>query len=494
MSRHFRVRFAPAKIAADPDPGTDSRALARVNPVQQQPGHRVVKSSPSSRSRVGCRECKRRRVKCDEHYPVCGACERRGSVCESVPRLRQWQVESPWLRGSNTSQDRAEHPVAAAAVAVPIPIHTTADKNLVRYWLEKASQIMVMDPDINPLSFPLLDHVDRCPHLFHVIQSVSAAHQIFFHPSKLTKCLEERTLALRLVREELSRSLTDLFPSFITIFLLGLSTAWTDSSHADIGYEHLFGARALVNMLLSSTSPSGAKSPFQDFIVGSYVYWEMAYAFLVPSAKQNQLNTEAMYDAVSTASASYHPIGGYSLEIFYFLGNLGRYCRLVLDTGVRDTVLEATFEEQLTAWEPNRDSRELGSISDAFRYHGLINLEALCSRRLTTEEELRLESDRRIQHYAQTTVRILDEIPISHPCTNLQGIPLFTAGSELRAEDREAREQVRKRFNALYSLNHLRANLTAVSLLEELWAMRDKGQVITWLELMLQKECLVMLG
>ncbi|CAG9994386.1 unnamed protein product [Clonostachys byssicola] len=389
-----------------------------------------------------------------------------------------------------------------------------ADKALLRYWLEKASQIMVIDPDINPWSFPILEHAKRAPSLIRTLQSVGAAHQQFFDPSKLARCLEERSCALKLVQKELTtRQAEDLFPVFLTVFVLGLSTAWINDPGPEWGYEHLRGARAIINMILHQEE----SSPFCEFMIEAYLYWDMACAFLVPSHLHEPLNTPEMFAAVSRCAQKYHPIGGYAIEIFYLLGSLGRYCRMVVDTGIRDLVLEATFEEQLTEWEPNRENIELGWISDAFRYHGLINLHAICYRRPdrhreadqmgydaitdlfnaeshldSTAQSVMPEQSTRI--YALHVVRTLTQIPSSHPCTNIQAIPLLTAGSELTAEDCVERELVRQRFQAMYSLNHLRANLASLHLLEDLWALRDAGQTVTWLDLMLSRSWLLMLG
>ena len=35
-----------------------------------------------TKSRRGCNRCKKRRVKCDEVHPTCGACRRHNVVCE----------------------------------------------------------------------------------------------------------------------------------------------------------------------------------------------------------------------------------------------------------------------------------------------------------------------------------------------------------------------------------------------------------------------------
>jgi hypothetical protein len=53
-----------------------------------------------TKSRRGCFNCKRRKIKCQETQPACGNCEKAGSVCE-YPRLvqqQQQQAESSIIR------------------------------------------------------------------------------------------------------------------------------------------------------------------------------------------------------------------------------------------------------------------------------------------------------------------------------------------------------------------------------------------------------------
>ncbi|KAI5456498.1 fungal-specific transcription factor domain-containing protein [Mariannaea sp. PMI_226] len=458
----------------------------------------VVKSSFDKRSRFGCAECKRRRVKCDETFPVCLRCQRRGTCCEAIPRARQWQVEIP----------RLPFPQGLRSMNMGIQINQR-DERLLRYWLENASQMMVIDPDVNPMSFPILEHIQRAPSLLHALISLAAAHLHFFNPSKLTPCLEERGRALSLARRELGNPNADVCLNFMTVMMLGISESWITNSMTavHIAEQHLRAARVMVDMALAQD----VKSPLLPFILGAYLYWDMSCAFQIPSHLQLPLNTPEIYSAVLESGQEYHAMGGYSTEIFYLLGTVGRYCRQSIDTGVRDMALEVTLEHQLLAWEPNFENHNLGATSDAYRHHGLIYLAALSYRserisgpelHILSEASLsqsiylrRLEDlSSSIRARALTVTRMLAEIPSTHSSINFQGIPLFTAGSELTMEDKEERNIVRKRFQELYSLNHLRINLSALRLLEEIWRLRDIGDPMSWMDLILRKEWFIMLG
>lgn len=551
----FRVRFAPVSTSECKDQSSDlplTCAGTSIFTAPEQPDERK-----RDRSRFGCRPCKRRRVKCDETYPVCLRCQRRGEFCEAPSRSRHaWQPETPWLLQNPSLQQQTD------ASAKP-------DTKLLQYWLERASQIMAIDPDNNPMSFPILRHLSRCTSLVHALQSVGAAHQHFFHPTKMQRCLEERALAIEHIRKELDAPGKDVPVLFLTVFLLGLLSFWTApvEQDADALYQahaHFLGGSALIDDMLSQ--PSAQSNQAVLFAIGSYLYWDMACSFVIESQQQRPLYTVPFFAAVQELHKTYHPILGYSAEITYLCAKVGRYCRSVVDTGERDLALEKILQEEVEQWQPNRDCPELGVLGEAYHSHALINLYTIYRNsaieypisgecEISKDEQewdfnllhAPFEPDRlewldysprttgsptsspsigdagdgssTIDYFAEyheedeasgsiagkdletsihdlalKTVRSLMKVPDSHPCINLHGIPLLTAGSELRAEDTEERHFVTSRFRAMYSLNHLPANLTALDLLEEVWALRDVGIVVSWFELMHQKGWQVMLG
>ncbi|CAJ0550003.1 Ff.00g099330.m01.CDS01 [Fusarium sp. VM40] len=505
----IRFRFWQGNNRFDPD---TSAKVIRDNTTDSTGGD-------LRRSRSGCVECKRRRVKCDETFPVCTRCQKRGSICQSATRLTKWQQEAPWIKLCGT--EPSPSPFITHYHYPQQPHAEGDDQGLLRYWLERASQIMVIDPDENPLSFPILEHVQQSPTLKHALQSVGAGHLNYFAPEKLSRCLEERSTALRLIMNDLLCPGDNLLPLFLSIFLVGLSTAWTNGPEVDFGQQHLQGARALVDMVLDQSTEDGSRPLYTNLVIGSYLYWDMATAFLVPLDQQKPLNTSDIYSTVLGIGNEYHPIGGYTTGIFYLIGNVGRYCRSVVETGIQDELMESALEDEMIQWEPNCEKHELSLMCDAFRSHGLLSLAAICYRRRNSQtaqhailsdivntlaEEDRSwwqsieasffdeELEASIRNRALDVIHDLLSIPSSHPCTNLQAIPMFTAASELTSLDKKERSKVQERFKELYSLNHIPANLAALRILPEIWERRDAGDAVNWLEVMIEKGWNLMLG
>lgn len=68
-------------IIEDFNAGIARHATITFSPDQAQQA--TASPKKHTKSRFGCKECKLRRVKCDQTHPVCIRCQRRGSVCFS---------------------------------------------------------------------------------------------------------------------------------------------------------------------------------------------------------------------------------------------------------------------------------------------------------------------------------------------------------------------------------------------------------------------------
>ncbi|KIY02257.1 uncharacterized protein Z520_02395 [Fonsecaea multimorphosa CBS 102226] len=350
---------------------------------------------------------------------------------------------------------------------------------------------MVINPEINPLSFPILKYLECSPSLLHSLQSVSLAHERFFSPAALTSCLEERAQALTLFREELRQHERDRLPSeasFLTMYILGMSAAWTDQENRrDIGQPHLDGARALLDIMI--TDANCMEDPFVQLALGCYIYWDQASSFFVMPQEQTPLNTPEIYHCIPAMRRVFHPVAGYSTEIYYLLSTLGRYCRSVIDdSSARDYALEETLEEELLDWDSPEEDHNLYLVSSAFRKHGLVMLyRTTATTTAAHPDNLDLEREEVIRQYAR---EILDDImAIPEDCSYhiVLALPLLTAASELGEDDADLREEVRRRFRALFSMNRIPANLWALEMLEELWDLCATGSKCSWLSLALRK-------
>ncbi|KAI8295387.1 hypothetical protein K4K56_012020 [Colletotrichum sp. SAR 10_98] len=216
---------------------------AHTEDGQDQQQHTQKQLSPPMRrhtkSRLGCKGCKLRKVKCDQTLPVCIRCQRRGSVCDSEKPPGSWQVVMP-LMISRSLED-------------PWMGEVKPDRKLLQYWLEQTSHMLSLRADDNPLSYPLLEHLVSTSSLLHAVQSISAGQERFFEQSSLVPCLKQRGLTLQALRCEM-RDVGQITPAtLVTIFLQGVSWTWTEGHTKDYGKEHLCAARSLLDTMLQDS-------------------------------------------------------------------------------------------------------------------------------------------------------------------------------------------------------------------------------------------------
>ncbi|KAF9888898.1 hypothetical protein FE257_008268 [Aspergillus nanangensis] len=471
-NRFVRVRFAPIKTlpAAPASPrgsASTTESLARFAHAESQ----QIASRKHNRSRKGCRDCRQRKVKCDEEFPVCRRCQQRGSLCQSEPPAHGWHLELPWIFAHASSDPSA-------------PI-SNADSNLLQWWFDNTCHIMVLNPLINPLSYPILEHLAASPALLHTVQSISAAHQKYFD-SRVITCFYQRSLALKLIHQELSSKQTPPIVLFLTIFMLGISSSWVDDSFQDFGKEHLLGAHAILDQILSDHE--NWEDPNVKTITGYYLFWDMAVSLLSESDELPVIDTPEVQGIVDKMENFFHPIGGYSVKIFYMLSILGRYFRTVLDKGQRDLLLELEWEDSLTNWVPRNEDPYLFNLCDAFRRKGLILLNQVKFLSPVPGFDVEEYVTKEIQDHARYAVRELLSVPVTEHCVTIQAIPLTLAASELTAEDANERAETLTRLKAIFSSCRVRTVLYAMSLLEQLWHLHDSGTRITYHELMLRKK------
>ncbi|EXM14190.1 Zn(2)-C6 fungal-type DNA-binding domain [Fusarium oxysporum f. sp. vasinfectum] len=442
-----------------------------------------------TKSRYGCLECRVRRVKCDETFPACLRCQRRGSVCMPSNRPAQWQIEVPWL--------------SKMSVFDSWPGDSLPNKRLVQHWVEQASQMLCIERNNNPLALPLLPYLASSPSLLHAIQSISAGHEVFFSGKALTVCLQERGHAIRLLREDLHNSGTISPVSILTVFLLGTSASWIEPQPDSWGKEHLDGARALMKFILADKQ--ARKDSITQLLAGWYLWWDMTCAFLDDTGDSSDQCILKSILSFKQDDCSFHPIIGFSFELYVMVADIGRHCKRVYEHGLVDSTFDdKETEQRLLAWSSNRGGKHIQNLGNAYRNHGLLMLyQARCQTRLQFEDlephspsiahgehdsnQRQNESPSDIISLALEAIENLLDIPLTEPCANFQSLPLLSAAAELTSCEDDWRTKVILQFKMLYSMNRVPVQIWSIQLLQEIWSLKDSGVAVSWLELSLAK-------
>lgn len=111
MPSSARRTIGSAKRGADPLPPVDDISGPSFGQQQQNLASTAPTSSPpaprKTRTRTGCLNCRRKKRKCDEDRPACGACRRRDQICEWGIRLSFRQENAQTIDSQHPSMARA---------------------------------------------------------------------------------------------------------------------------------------------------------------------------------------------------------------------------------------------------------------------------------------------------------------------------------------------------------------------------------------------------
>ncbi|KAH8703130.1 hypothetical protein BGW36DRAFT_368863 [Talaromyces proteolyticus] len=213
--------------------------------VREKPPSR--RKRPHQKSRNGCSNCKRRKVKCDEGYPSCKRCIQREDTCCRSPRQRPIPERSMLEPSKLSSTPLLSSPISTLK-SNPINLE---DMHLFHHFQTHTNQTL---PLIAPVWKDAVRLAFEYDHLMHAVLCVSARHLSFLH-AKINKCNKYTTLsrkhlshALRSYRNVLSDQTMKLNQdATLCTSALIFCEAWSDM---DIFLPETCSARANSNDLL----------------------------------------------------------------------------------------------------------------------------------------------------------------------------------------------------------------------------------------------------
>ncbi|KAJ5110904.1 hypothetical protein N7532_001439 [Penicillium argentinense] len=175
------------------------------------------------KSRHGCLNCKRRRVKCDEKRPACANCEQRHSTCvyssagpfafaddsqRSSRRPRDQNRDRPTGSGSDVSNVR-DH-LDSATSSSSSPELNMQQIELVMQWVNQTHRLFARNEETRKVwEMPVLQEALQAPFLMHGILALSALHISHLkndgvHSEWLNTAIAHKNTALAMFSEQLS--------------------------------------------------------------------------------------------------------------------------------------------------------------------------------------------------------------------------------------------------------------------------------------------------
>ncbi|KAJ5676166.1 C6 transcription factor [Penicillium macrosclerotiorum] len=308
-----------------------------------------MSSLPSGRrshrkSRAGCLQCKRRKVKCDEIKPRCGNCAKHGVSCsftvttlpvtsnevKPIPRIEAApasEIASPntWATFSQGTQNANLSPILGSNLPV-------FDMELLHHYMISTCYTISRTPAIQAIWRDEAPRIGfRMPAALHAILAISALHLARSDPSRKASCIAQAHIhhdtALRLVTPNMSllaegngpglflvTSLTCIFScaraqsedNFLVLFEQGRLTDWallfrgtkTVIQHSKQS-DHDFLAGPLAPIFINGGRLSAIRRDAQTLEQGQVYVWELKQMI----RKELQANEEQRKVYLETADA-----------------------------------------------------------------------------------------------------------------------------------------------------------------------------------------------
>ncbi|KAH8911195.1 hypothetical protein BR93DRAFT_324362 [Coniochaeta sp. PMI_546] len=171
----------------------------------------IPRRRPHKKSRTGCAECKKRRIKCGEEKPRCGSCTRLDIPCP-YPPAKTTTTTSSLSPGTGSDTARARFTSSphtadnAEFFSTPLPIpdlagtdraltaFTINDLALLHHWTLSTSRSIVMSPGVDHYWQRIFPQIAfQHPFLMHGIISLAALHLAFVHPENRKQLILDAT-------------------------------------------------------------------------------------------------------------------------------------------------------------------------------------------------------------------------------------------------------------------------------------------------------------
>lgn len=408
-------------------------------------------------------------------------------------------MERPWLLVADRKPQST--PISSKTYG---ELTGVLENDLLRHWFDHACLTMaILPPPLNPLSYGMAPYLRQSKALRHTIQCVSQAHRQFFSVAQVAEFLDERDRALVSLQNEIDRALERSPSSQVSLLrtillsslLLGISSSWLIDD--DYGYQYLVGTRKVVSLLLDQDNST---DDFFRYLLGLYVYWELCSSYIEP-CDLIPTSTDLVSKVVGEHLASYvHPVTGVATSIYPVLIEVGQYYRRVVELSVDgvNPAYEYLLESKLQDWSADKTSfptstctpaktegllASLQLLADSQRAMGMI---MLCQAR-SVAQGVHPTCFSPLRKAVETIMAMLRLIPPGDPLLNSEAPLLVIAGSELLETDSEYRALVERHAMEVTKFTRVRAYMSGIQLVQDIWDLRKAGMRTTWLELMLQR-------
>ncbi|KAI1428398.1 hypothetical protein F5Y12DRAFT_23280 [Xylaria sp. FL1777] len=243
-------------------PESSSSAVAQDDTAEDsgpQPQRRYLSKRPHRKSRAGCKQCKRRKVKCDEAKPTCKACTLRKEQCvypnapplpSTANRLPTGATNTLPLRGAREQSvelgEEAEEvesiegtpfeqnmiPVISEPLFVPEQVADIIDMKMLWFYTAHSYHNFSVNAGRSPLidytlKVKVIEHAFRSPFLMETVKALSALDlRALNQPVPTQKLVSYQARAFEGYRNAIEMANPNDFPALLacSLFTIAMSS------------------------------------------------------------------------------------------------------------------------------------------------------------------------------------------------------------------------------------------------------------------------------
>ncbi|KAK9417489.1 putative C6 zinc finger protein [Seiridium unicorne] len=270
----------PLSNNSPPDATSSSKKSGNQKQRLERRGH--------TKSRRGCYNCKRRRIKCQETRPSCGHCSKTGLQCEysAVPQVAH----------------QPQH---------QIPLFSLQDMRFFQHFLQVCfPRYPLGNESIWTHEIPCLSH--KYEYLMHAILGLSASELMVKEPGLVTFAMAHRLKAIKAIKKTLaevpkSNTFEEGNALMATCFALTFQSAMLDDGMA----EYMTFIRGIIITAIQMWG-KGAKFLFHDFV------GEDQMALLKPLMEHLPVIKKEWTDMAVAGIRALQPLCKHPVEVEYY--------------------------------------------------------------------------------------------------------------------------------------------------------------------------------
>ncbi|KEQ65374.1 uncharacterized protein M437DRAFT_42672 [Aureobasidium melanogenum CBS 110374] len=451
-----------------------------------------------SKSRTGCSECKRKRVKCDEGKPSCGRCKRHPERCS-------YELKLSWTQGRPFKKPRTKEPwVINLDAKYPLlcPSESPNAYFFLHHYITHTSLTLfpLMAPAIHQ---QVLTVAAQTPHLLSAALALSCDQVRRLRGNDSIELQNRASFFLRKAITGLRKAMNDPTeaPAFSTICtVLFLCTNEVMAGNTMAMRTHLNGAEHLLSLALGK-SRHEAVADLDDQKLFLIRWFAVVDIFASIMSLDKTTSSDGQFWSIGAPSSTPSPqyideFVGFSLELMPVLARIGRMARLQrrrkslgsslgsgyaemaddLDMLLADNIL--LTEQQLSLLFTRASSPSLSHTQDP-----VLVVEAVYVHQMFVHAAL-LHLYRRVQELPELDPKpavalafmldLLGKLRPESPANVLILWPLFTAGCE--AEDPQLRDYIEACMNRIRNYGWGNADAASAAL-RAYW---DQGNGERW--------------